>query len=31
MNQHASPMSLLVGPDEEGQWRIFEATSEMRP
>ena len=31
VKQHASPMSLLVGPDERGRWRIFEATLEMRP
>ena len=31
MKQHASPISLLVGPDERGHWRIFEATLETRP
>jgi hypothetical protein len=31
LKKYSSPYSLLVGPDERGDWRIFEELSESRP
>lgn len=29
--RYESPYSILVGPDQDGEWRIFEELSESRP
>ena len=29
--QHGSPISMRVGPDERGHWKIFEETTETQP
>jgi hypothetical protein len=31
LKQYSSPRSLLVGPDQTGEWRIFEDISESQP
>ena len=31
LKKYSSPYSMLVGPDERGDWRIFEELSESRP
>ena len=31
LKKYSSPYSMLVGPDENGSWRIFEELSESRP
>ena len=31
LKQYSSPRSLLVGPAQTGEWRIFEDISESRP
>jgi hypothetical protein len=31
LKKYESPYSILVGPDANGDWRIFEELSESRP
>ena len=31
LKKYSSPLSLLVGPDKNGKWLIFEETSESQP
>jgi len=31
LKHYESPLELLVGPDEEGEWKILEEISESRP
>jgi len=31
LKKYSSPLSLLVGPDKDGQWLIFEEISESQP